>query len=380
MYDIQTIKTGLLGLIGYRQNIDPTGTQLSEMTTSESGLFYNNAHPLLTFGNLLSIAPQFDLLAATTATFTDWLKERTEQGIIQALNFWLENKVKKNTARNLLTRSTLFETTGNFVDLIDVKDYRVGFEIIPLRSNGVVQRITQVGLQFTQNQTIPIKLFQSGKLEPIFSFDFVYTGGGSVQWFDLSTLDAIWSMKGGASYYLSYDLNTIVGNPINGVYDYALGLDSSRFGRLDLFTFNRFFGVHGYKTSESFVALGDLTKNQYDYSTNYGVNLKFDARTDYTDFILEQKSLFTTAIQKQVAINLIQELGNNSNARANRNEGNVNWEKVQFALRGDTQTTRKQFGLYAEFYQAIDAIQFDTTGIDNAILPVKRRGTRFTTI
>lgn len=419
MFNVSTIKAGLLGLVGYRQNYDPSGTQLQAMTTSESGLFVNDASALLTFQNMLSAAPQFDLvtvpawnnataytigqivkvssidyicIAANTnqtppdATywkiyypFTNWLQERTEQGIISLLNKWAELKVKRKTAKNLLSRSQLFERTGNFVDLVNVKDYRVGFEIIPYKSRGVIQRITKIGLQFTQNQTIPIKLFQSGQKTEIHTFSFVYTGAGSVQWFDLASLDVVWSMAGGNSYYLEYDLNVITGNPINGVYDYSLSYENSGFGRLGLFTFNKFFGVHGFQTTEALTTLGDLTKNAYNYSTNYGINLQFDVRADYTDFILEQKSLFATAIQKQIAVNLVKQLAANAESRVNRNI-NVDWQKMQFELFGDTQSTGKPMGLVHELNSAIDAIQFDTSNIDRILLPSKRTGVNYSVV
>ncbi len=383
MFDVSQIKTGLADLVGFRQNYDTDGVQLTELTTSESGLFVNDASALLTFDNLQSVAPQFDRItnANASANFTAWLKERTEQGFIQLLNRWLELKMKRRTAKNLLSRTQLFESTGNFVDTTTKQDFRVGFEITPTRSRGIIQRITEIGLQFTEdNPSLTIKLFQSGKKQHIRTFDFNYTGSGSVQWFDTKVLDiAFWEMKGGNSYYLTYDLNSISGKPINGIYDYALAYESLANDRLGLFTFNRFFGVHGYRTTESFAELGDLTQNQYDYSTNFGINLRFDVRADYTDFIIEQKKLFATAIQKQIAVNLLKQLAANAESRVNRNV-NLDWKKIQFELYGDTQSSTGKFGLIKELDSAIEAIQFDVSNIDPLILPTRRTGVQYSTV
>jgi hypothetical protein len=51
MYSVSEIKSGLIGLIGWRQNVDITGVQLTDLTTTTSGLYFNDEHPLLTFDN-----------------------------------------------------------------------------------------------------------------------------------------------------------------------------------------------------------------------------------------------------------------------------------------------------------------------------------------
>ena len=61
MIRISQIQDNFLHLIGWRQSYDVSdGTRLSEnITTTESGLYYQDMHPLLTLQNLQSIAPDF---------------------------------------------------------------------------------------------------------------------------------------------------------------------------------------------------------------------------------------------------------------------------------------------------------------------------------
>ena len=60
MIRIQEIQEKLLHLIGWRQSYDTNDIVLSEsLTQSESGLYYQDAHPLLTLQNLVSVAPDF---------------------------------------------------------------------------------------------------------------------------------------------------------------------------------------------------------------------------------------------------------------------------------------------------------------------------------
>lgn len=93
MFDAQQVKTGLIGIVGWRQNNDAAGVQLVELTTSSSGLWYGSQHPLLTIDNLVSHAPDFNAQGLSqveqNVEFTAWLKERTEDGIVEAINDWL---------------------------------------------------------------------------------------------------------------------------------------------------------------------------------------------------------------------------------------------------------------------------------------------------
>lgn len=93
MYDPQAIKAAFIGLVGYRQNEDPQGVQLIELTTSSSGLWFNSQHPLLTIANLEAVAPNYGGQGLTdpevNVEFTAWLREKTEDAIIEAVNDWL---------------------------------------------------------------------------------------------------------------------------------------------------------------------------------------------------------------------------------------------------------------------------------------------------
>ena len=54
------IQEKLLHLIGWEQNYDTTDLKISEaMTKSESGLYFQQIHPLLTLQNMSCIAPDF---------------------------------------------------------------------------------------------------------------------------------------------------------------------------------------------------------------------------------------------------------------------------------------------------------------------------------
>ena len=219
MYSASTLKTGLIGLIGWRQNRDTDGLQLQGLTSTTSGLYYNDVHPLLTFDNLLSIGPDLDLIGDNASekaqAFTDWLQEKTEAGIIKAVNHWLDYKLPRRTAKNLLERRQLWQTAAGDVHADVSRSRLVGIELVPKRSRDLRLTIEEIGLQFTENQSITIQLFSSDKQAAVQSATVSYTGSGGVQWQTVN-----WTVEGYGAHYLVYHQNDISGQSVNGAYDY----------------------------------------------------------------------------------------------------------------------------------------------------------------
>lgn len=374
MYDAAQIKTELIGLVGWRQNPDSDGWQLTDMTTSSTGLWFNSIHPLLSIDNLISICPEFDRIhsdqSAINTAFTEWLKEKTEDAIVQAIEAWIDEKFEKKTASNLLERDKLFSVTGNFDDLELSSGKVVGIEVVPARSRSLLTEVTQIGVQFNTNQIIGVHLFKSGQKAPVQTQLVDYQGDGSVQWVNVS-----WKLDGEGAYFIGYDQRTVTGNAINGVRDYTWdrrGLTSYPTGR--------YFKATAFTADVADINnLWDLKENAYSVSTNYGLNLCLNARCDYTSFIIDQKNLFKSVIAYQVGINLLRELAFNPESRVNRNEANVERSQILYEIDGDTQG-RNDSTLHGRYKKALKSVSFDDSGIDKICLPCRRRSIRFGSI
>jgi hypothetical protein len=371
MYSVSEIKSGLIGLIGWRQNVDITGVQLTDLTTTTSGLYFNDEHPLLTFDNLLSIAPQFDRLNDATNTnrntrFTTWLKDRTEAGIIRAIDRWQNEKAKLRTAGNLLANNVVFKNTSNIADLDTDNGKIVGHVIDIIPSNNLRVTIESLALQLTEDQDLVISLYETGNSSAIKSETFSYTGSGSVQWFTPAT---VWELDGNKTYYLIYDQADLTGQSVNSIY----GQTSEFTG--DCAKYTRFTSFE----TESFTPAILTGAYSVGNGTNYGLNYKLSVKCDYTDFILEQKDLFKTIISKQIAIDLLREMAHNANVRENRNSSNVDFSRVMYEIDGDS-TGVKKSGLEMQLQRALDAIQFDYTNVDTLCLPCRKRGVKYRTV
>ena len=355
MYNASLLKSGLIGLIGWRQNIDPSGTQLTSLTTGTSGMFFNDEHPLLTFENIESVAPKFDDITTPTQTFTGWLQAKTEAGIIRAIDAWISKKFAVKTARNLLERNQLYYTTGSQQDLITMGTDVCGIEVQPTRSRNISMTIEQVGIQFDTDQTVTVRLFDATLNTEVDNQVISYTGNGGLQW------------------TVVYDQASITGNAINGVYDHTVNNTSIASSGS-----NRYYTATPFEVAGSVASLWNIENNSYTSTQNYGLNLRVNIQCDYTDFILEQKELFKTVIGKQVAIDMLREMAYNPNIRANRNESNMSTTQILYEIDGDSQG--KDGGMRHQLDEAIKNLSIDFEGIDKICLPCKKYSIRMKAI
>lgn len=413
MFNISQVLSAYSGLVGWRQNQNPKGVQLSGITTSSSGLWFNKQHPLLTIENLHSIAPDFtewydDWASGTTYAsgdivkysgkyyisgsvgnigntptdgapwsehfaFSDWLNTITNDYIISVLTEWLEEKSVLKTAHNLLSNDTLFIHSGS-KSLVPKTDQRVGFIIDPRKSESLKITIKSIALQLSANQTLDVKLFQVGNESAIQTESCVYTGSGSVQWFDVD-----WEIAGDGIYFLVYDEDDLTGQAINGIEG---GFDRYGYGsRYGLLPFHKYIQYAPGSTTQADSSIWDIENFAMTYDVNYGLNLKFDVKCDYTQFIIDQKILFKNLIAKGVAIRFLRDLVFNPNANINRKSQNVNFQRndVLYEIDGDSASIKNQ-GLKYEYLKAMEAIQFDTANIDEVCLPCKKRGVKYRSI
>ena len=375
MYNHSTLKTELIGLVGWRQNADPSGVQLTGLTTTSSGLYFNDIHPALTFENLLSIAPQFDLIDATPSVvntaFTNWLQQKTEAGIVKAISAWISRKMQNRTAKNLLNDAQLFRTTGHVQDTDADQSKIVGIEIKPRRHKGVDTRIRRIALQLSANQSLTVSLFHSGSQSTIGTpITATYTAAGGVQWFTATD----WTLEPEGTYWVVYDQRDLTGVSINGIRDYNYDNRGATY-----YPGNQYFQSVAFANTGTDAALWDISQNQYSLSTNYGLNIELDVRCDYTDLIVGQKALFANLVAYQVAMDLLRELAFNPAARVNRNEATLSGSQLLYEIDGDAQG-RNDFSLLGKFQRELDNVAFDDTMISKDCLPCRKRSARIKTI
>lgn len=427
MYRLNDIVDAFKPIVGW----EPDGEDIAEvLSQSESGLYFQEAHPMLTLRAMRAIMPT-DFVekhykpwdadttyqkgakvrySANNATkvwlstqgentdvpgqsdaweefnpLSDFLEKKTVASIKKVVTKFIESKVEGLETRNLLDRRTLFDGAGRLNDRIQGTNRICGFEIVPLRSGGITMKLEKIGMQFTGNTgDITFYLFHSSKSEPVWSQTFNYNKtNGTFMWFDLADVFLPYisdDTNSGGSWYLVYNQRELPAymEAINFARDWS---------REPCATCNK-GNVQLYREMTKYVqispfcvdveedwepALWDIQDNIYTNTQNYGINLQFSIGCDLTDFMTSQRNIFASVVQKQVTTDCLRALVLNPDVQVNRVQANAGRDDILYELDGNGQGIK---GLQGELDKAYKALSFDTRGIDRVCLTCHNRGIR----
>ena len=249
MIRIAEIQDKLLHLIGWEQNYDTSDLKISDaLTVSESGLYFQQIHPLLTLQNIACIAPEFKNMTfeeystkksyskgnvvkygeklykalqkalnkqpdieseywVETNPFSEWLESKTKASIQKAIARYCNEKIAQGTYKTLCENRTLFDGTGRLVDVVKNRKNLVGFEIVPVRAKGVTTKINKIGLQFTEPGEYTLYLMHSSMDAPVKIIKLNKIRKNSIEWFSLNDVYLPYQSEdndAGGSWYLCY--------------------------------------------------------------------------------------------------------------------------------------------------------------------------------
>lgn len=432
MIRIADIQNALLPLVGWHQDYDPQHQIDETLTQSESGLYYQDAHPLMTLQNVRSIMPdgfkfQYQEWEADVPyskgdkrsyngvvykakddnvneqpdtsdkwevfdIVSDFIKEQTLSGIALMVQTFLQVKGLLRESKSLLERRTFFDGAGRLTNYQQSQGKLVGFEITPVRSMGVTAKIERIGLQMTgATGTVRVYLFHSSQVDPIYYQDMEFTKeNGGFQWFDMTD----WYMpyiseknNSGGAWYLVYNQNDLPDGmlAINATKDWSrepcmtCNAGSVEAWR-ELTKYLRIspFKVGALETFEQYPEMWDIEDNIYTNTANYGLNVEVSVACDLSQFIIDQRGMFATVLQRQVTATMLRMMAMNPNVRTNRNQSNVSQQGILYELDGNPQG--RATGIGYELKKAYEALDLDTRDIDRVCLTCRPIGVRYRTV
>lgn len=377
MIRIKDVQDKLLNLVGWEQD----GT-----IESESGLTFQMAHPLVTLQNVRSIMPE-------GADLDEYLERLTRSGITKAVQTFVQMKQLTRESRSLLERRTFFDGAGRVRDFIVPNGRMVGYEIVPVRSMGVTTKIERIGLQMTgATGKVKLYLFHSSQVEPIkvVEVDFTRENGG-YQWFDMTD----WFLpyigdenNAGGSWYICYnqaELPSLM-RAVNISKDWSRE-PCGTCNRGDLQAWREMtkyiqISPFAVKVPSDFAEnpeMWDIENNVYTPSMCYGINVEVSVGCDLTDFIIRQRDMFATVVQRQVAYDMLRTLAMNPDVRVNRNQSNASRMDILYELDGNTEGKHRS-GLGYDLQKAYEALSLDTRGLDRVCLTCDNGGVRYRTV
>lgn len=429
------IQEKLLHLIGWEQNYDTSDLKISDvLTVSESGLYFQQIHPLLTLQNMSCIAPDFKNITfpeynsekeyskgnvvdyqgtqykalqkaqgkqpdieseywVETNLFSEWLESKTKASIQKAIARYCNEKTVEGTNKPLCESRTLFDGTGRLVDTVKNKKNLVGFEIVPVRAKGVTTKINKICLQFTKAGEYTLYLMHSSMDAPVKIIKLNKIRDNSAEWFTVDDLYLPYQSEyndAGGSWYLCYFQSELPegSQAIRKDKDWSKEPcgSCSRRELIAWMAWSKYLEIHPFFVNEELINtedeslhLWDVENNQYTYDNNYGLNLEVAVSCDITDFIIEQRMMFQDVIAKQVAVDMLREFAYNSNVRTNRHSINASRLDILYEVDGDSSSMKKS-GLSYQLDMAFKAIKLSTSGIDRVCLPCRNNGIKYRTV
>ena len=433
MIRIKDIQDALFGLVGWEQDYDPERHISEELTQSESGLYYTGAHPLMTLDNIRAIMPEkftnqypiwdadkeyvegakvrhaekvWQAVADNVGSepsedsqdwqmfdaLSDFLVQLTRMGIAQMVQTFLQTKSLLKESKPLLERRTFFDGAGRFNNVQENHGRLVGFEINPVRAMGVTAKIERIGLQMRgATGKVRVYLFHSSQREPVKVEDLEVTkDNGTFQWFNVKEWFMPYISDGnnaGGSWYLCYNQDDLPDGmeAINVAKDWSrepcgtCNIGSVEAWReLTKYLAISPFRVPALQTFAEYPELWDIADNVYTNTCNYGLNVEVTVACDLTDFIIREREVFATTLQRQVAVTALRTMAMNPNVRVNRNQSNVSTQGVLYELDGNPQGRENGMGM--ELRKAYEALDIDTRGIDRICLTCRPVGLRYRTV
>ena len=420
-------------LVGWQQDYNPAKAIDDDLLLTESGLLYQQAHPLVTLDNIRAIMPDDYMYKypawKVTETYamdakvrhqgriwiatqevtgvepddgvegwqpydmvSDYIRQQVRSGIAQTVQQFLQTKSLLKESKPLLERRTFFDGSGRINNTQPNQHRLVGFSINPVRAMGVTAKIERIGLQMKgATGKVRVYLFHSSQAEPIYTDELEVTkGNGSFQWFNVKDWYMPYISEGndaGGTWYLCYNQSDLPEDmeAINVAKDWSREpCGTCNIGSVEAWReLTKYLAITPYKVpvGEDFAEYPEMWDEEsiiYTNTCNYGMNVEVTVACDLTDFIIRERQVFATALQRQVGYTLLRTMAMNPDVRVNRNQSNVSQQNILYELDGNPQG--RENGLGMQLRKAYEALDIDTRGIDRICLTCRPVGLRYRTV
>jgi hypothetical protein len=357
--------------MGWYESTDPNIANHG-LTDTDSGLYYNDFHPLLFIDNLYAIKEE-------NKDWATYLTEKTKASIRKLINrVFIEKKMHQYT-KEIFKEIRLYDGVGNIYDKLVRESRFVGFEIQLNRSNNVVLNLDYIGWQFDTTQVDKdIYIYHSSQIEPLETFKISVTKENSLEWLKISNRLKYFETTHdvGGAFYIGYYEDDFVGQAIERKVDLSKPCGScNRQSVLNYSAWSKWA-----KITPFYVTNGNLNGTQlwnpenniYCNNTNFGLNFIMSANCDITDFICNHREMWNEVLGLQVAVDMLGEMA--FSTRINR-VANVSQDYILRELDGDNESS--SVGMKKQLDKAIKAFDFDLSELDSPCMPCQKKGIRF---
>lgn len=312
------------------------------------------------------------------------LEDFVEECAITTIENVLQKKKLRFETKSVLAITRLMhDQFARFTKTVKANRF-VGLKFKAYDDEGVVVNLNSAGFAFDSPQTnFTLYLFHSSKLLPlkvltIPSIDI----NTSFFWQNIETIAMSYYNENtniGGYFYLGYYEEGLVGQAYVRSTEIKNTACSSC-NDVEAIYYNKyksFVTFEGFSVAQSDYVKGELwNESLTNYEKdNFGLNFQISVNCDFTDFLIQNRLLFTQAIGLQVAVRFYDDL-----QVAIRNN-NISDRLQQIAPHKLQNSMTYDKGLLKKLEEAINEVDFDTSNIYSKCLPCiqnqQKRGLRY---
>ena len=360
-------------LVGFRSEPGFESILTEADKTSDSALFFQDGHPLVTLNNIRSAAP---LLASgvemSSEQFIDWLRQKKEASISSVISRLEQLRNLSKIDKIILDKTSLFDGSGN-VRSLEVKEGRfVGYLLVVKNPDQVQAVINQVCLQFSEVQDeLNLYVYHSSKTEPVYTKPLSIKKSNLPNWIDGFNLPLLCddSHLFGGYWLVGYYEDDVTGQ--------ALNKDGFNFikGGCNCSGFNTWSSWSKHMSIQPInVGANDIkedrtipSENAFNYTPEgytYGLNLIVSTKCSKDQLLVQERLNFSSAIRTQFCVDMLLEI-----AYTTRN--NSLSEKVQQKALYDLEDKEASKGLKSKLEKEISSINISLEKLGPLCLPSK---------
>jgi len=313
-----------------------------------------------------------------TNPFTNYLQNIIQDSITNVIDDVLLRKKINYKTKGIFDRIQLFDYPGRIEDKIIKTGRFVGLIIDMKGLSDLRMRINRIGLQIdSANTDLPIYLYHSSQTTPLQVINVSTTKPGSVEWISsdiiLNTYDPSLHDKG--VFYLGYYEDDLTGQAIRKEWSKVYCNTCNQRQYYNYTTYSKIANFQPFYVPSDLIeadrSLWDIYNNRSVVDSNFGLNLDISVDCDITQFIIDNKDVFSQPIKTTIAYNLIKAMAYNT-----LNSGLS--EKVKQHAMFELSTENKE-SIRDKQKDVIKALSFDLTGLNSMCLAGERKGVRHRT-
>lgn len=296
MIDIVKIQNSLVGLVGFKQPINPDYAIIdSNNQLSESGYFVND-NP---YAKIELLKDSQDYLDATNEQFNSFLTNFKKTSVSNICNQVFSNV-------DYIDRNLFYKNAFSKVNLENLSTGFYGFKINVSSEKNVAFKITRVLLDFKGTGTIKLILWNNAKLIPLQTKEVEIITDHQEEVLDWVVNNTDTTYKG--EYYIGVLFDSSSGlQPYKRDWNNANLMSNITYLDIEKVSF----------PSHDSQSLFDITQLENNSETN-GLNFDITVYEDFTDLIINNKNLFSRAVYLDTVISFLTHYS--TSLRSNRNE------------------------------------------------------------